>query len=388
VASGSTRPRLERDALTRLAYLAMGLWGFLLYALGPALPALRRELDIGRTVASLHTTLAALGFVVVGLTGDRVVARIGRRRAFWTAFAGASAGATVLGLGTALPVTLAGAAAMGLGGSLVVVLVHAALADRHGALSAAALSEANAVSVGLGATAPAFVGLAILAGGDWRAPVLAAALLAMPAVALAHRGVRFPPGDEAPHPGAPQRLPAAYWWRWLTLVLFVSAEFCVAFWSTDYLQSEVELGRSLSAALASLFLAGMAAGRVLGGRIARAVSPERLLPAALGMAAAGFFVFWTARSAPLSAAGLALCGLGIALLYPLTLALAFDTVPGRSDAASARATLGSGLAIAVAPFLLAALADRFGIAPAYGIVPALLAGGWLAGLAAGRARSS
>lgn len=375
---------LERDSLTRLAYLVFGFWGFLLYSLGPALPALRRELDVSRTVASLHTTLAALGFVAAGLAGDRIVARLGRRGAFWVATAGACAGAVVLAAGRTLPVTLTGAAAMGLSGALLAVLVPAILADRHGPLSTAALSEANAAATGLGAAAPFVISLAILAGGDWRAPVLTVALVALPLVAVTHRSVAFPPQDEIP-PRVERRLPRAYWWRWLALVFFVAAEFCVAFWSTDYLQSEVDLGTAEAAGFASLFLAGIALARAAGGRLGRTAEPERLLPGALLVSGAGFLLFWTTQWAPLSVPGLAVTGVGIGLLYPVTIALALASVARRSDTASARAALGSGVAIALAPFLLAALADVTGLVAAYAMVPALLLGGWLATLAASRA---
>ena len=56
--------RFERDAVTRMAYAMLALWGFLLYALGPALPALRESLDVSRAAVSLHTTLTATGAIV------------------------------------------------------------------------------------------------------------------------------------------------------------------------------------------------------------------------------------------------------------------------------------------------------------------------------------
>jgi len=340
---------------------------------------------VSRAIASLHTTLVALGFVAVGLAGDRIVGRLGRRRAFWAATAGAGAGAVVLAAGTALPVTFAGAAVMGLSGALLALLVPAILADRHGRLTTAALSEANAAATGFGAAAPFVIALAILAGADWRAPVLVVSLVALPLVAAAHRSVAFPRPHEA-RSGGGRGLPRAYWWRWVALVFFVSAEFCIAFWSTDYLDAEVDLGRAGAAGFASLFLAGIALARVAGGRLGRTGEPERLLPAALLIAAAGFLLFWLPRWPLLSVPALAVTGLGIGLLYPVTIALALASVAGRSDAASARAALGSGVAIALAPFALASLADAAGLVLAYGMVPALLLGGWLASLVATRAR--
>lgn len=379
-------PVLERDAVTRLTYLMLGLWGFLLYALGPALPALREDLDVSRATVSLHTTFVALGAIAVGAIGDRVAQRLGRRRAFWAAGTFVAAGALLLAVGSALAVTLAGSVVLGLAGALLVVLIQSTLADRHAGLGAAALLEANALATGLGAVAPFVVALAILAGSSWRAVFAGVAIVALPAVALAYRAVEFPsprPAHETPG-GA---LPAAYWAHWAALLVFIATEFCIAFWSTDYLQNEHGLRPSAAAASASLFLAGMTAGRVVGGRLARRLPGGRLLAGALGIAAGGFVCFWLLPPAA-AVAGLAVTGAGVALLYPVTLALALEASQGRTDAASARAAFASGFAIALAPFALGALADASGLRAAYGIVPALLATGAIVLAVALRTRPS
>ena len=305
--------RLERDGLTQLSYLMLGLWGFMLYALGPALPALRRELDVSRATVSLHTTLVALGGVAVGLVGDRFVLRIGRRAAFWVAAIAVAVAAVALALGGRIAITLPAAAVLGVGGALLVTIIQAALADRHGSLGPAALVEANATATALGAAAPFAVALAILAGGDWRAVFVAGALLAVPALAAAYRSVCFPAAPELPHDHEP-RLPRAYWLYWVALLFFVAIEFCVVFWSTDYLETERDLAASSAAAASSLFLVGMTVGRLAGGFVAKRVRAERLLAVALAVAAAGFGAYWLLPSAAGSIAGLAVTGAGVALL--------------------------------------------------------------------------
>jgi fucose permease len=375
-------PRLERDELTRLAYLMLGLWGFLLYALGPALPALRKQLDVSRATVSLHTTLIAMGAITVGLFGDRVVLALGRRRTFWVAATGVALSALGLALGGRLEITLPMAALFGLSGALLVVIIQAALSDRHGSLGPAAIVESNALAAALGASAPLAVALAIVLGFDWRAVFVAASLLAVPALALAYGSVYFPAAPELPHDHEPA-LPRGYWLYWLTLLFFVAIEFCIVFWSTDYLETERGLSASRAAAATSLFLVGMAAGRFIGGWLAKRFAPERLLVAALGLAAGGFAVFWLVPAAPAAVAALAFTGAGVALLYPLGLALAIRAAGGRTDAASARAAFATGLAVAIAPFALGALADAAGLKTAYAIVPVLIATG-LATLAVAR----
>jgi predicted MFS family arabinose efflux permease len=350
----------------------LGLWAFVLDALGPALPALRRQLEVSRGVVSLHTTSIALGAVVVGLTGDRFVVRVGRRAAFWVAAVGVALGTLALALGGRLALTLPAAALLGVSGALLVAIVQATLADRHGVLAAVAIVESNALAAALGAAAPLAVAVAILAGSDWRAVFVITALLAVPALAAAYRSVCFPVAPELPH-GHEASLPRRYWLYWSALLLFVAFEFCVVFWSTDYLESERDLEASTAAAAAGLFLVGMTVGRVAGGWLTKRVSAERLLVLALGIAAAAFGVFWLAPSAAAAVVALCVTGIGVALLYPLTLALAIGAAGGRTDAASVRAGFASGIAIAVAPFALGTLADAAGLRSAYAVVPVLAA---------------
>lgn len=362
----------------------LGLWGFLLYALGPALPALREQLDVSRAVVSLHTTLIAVGAIAVGVAGDRFVVRFGRRASFWFAAGGISSGALLLAAGGTLAVTLPAAFLLGVAGALVVATLQATLADRHGPLAPVALVESNAIATGLGVVALFAVAVAIWAGSDWRAVFVAAAVLAVPAMAIAYASVSFPAAQELPHDHEP-RLPRPYWFYWFALLLFVAIEFCVVFWSTDYLETERGFSESGAAAASSGFLVGMTAGRALGGPLTKRFGSEPLLAVALAFAAAGFSVFWLVPSSVFAVLGLGVTGAGVSLLYPLTLSLGIAAAGGRTDSAAARAAFAAGIAIAVAPFALGGLADASDLQVAYAIVPVLLGLGAVA-LAAARRR--
>ncbi len=147
----------------------------------------------------------------------------------------------------------------------------------------------------LGVLALFAVAVAIWAGSDWRAVFVAAALLAVPAMAIAYGSVCFPAAPELPHDHEPG-LPRPYWFYWFALLLFVAIEFCVVFWSTDYLETERGLSDSGAAAASSAFLIGMTVGRALGGPLTRRFGSERLIAVALAVAAAGFAVFWLVPS--------------------------------------------------------------------------------------------
>jgi cyanate permease len=86
-------------------------------------------------------------------------------------------------------------------------------------------------------------------------------------------------------------------------------------------------------------------------------------------------------------AGLFVCGLGVANLYPLSLALTLAAAPEHGDAANARVQLLGGMLVVTAPYLLGSLADHLGLTAAFTVEPVLVVGSavlLLAGLRAGR----
>ena len=83
-------------------------------------------------------------------------------------------------------------------------------------------------------------------------------------------------------------------------------------------------------------------------------------------------MFWLSDQPALAVLGLFLCGLGIANLYPLSLALTLDAARGREDQANARSQLVLGLVAAASPYLLGSLADQHGLATAFALEPVLI----------------
>jgi fucose permease len=122
----------------------------------------------------------------------------------------------------------------------------------------------------------------------------------------------------------------------------------------------------------------MVAGRVVGRQVAQRLAAERLLVIALGMAAAGFLLYWLSPLLPLTIVGLFLAGLGVANLFPVAAALALGAAPGLTNEGGARLSFASGAAVLGAPLLLGTLADAVGISLAYAIVPVFLAGAAIA----------
>lgn len=365
--------RFRRDRVTWLVYLQIGVYGWILYAMGPAIQLLREETGVSKTVSGLHGTAMALGALATGFVGAHVVQRIGRRAALWLGLAGASAATVVFTSSRALAVTLLGAFLAVLFGSYVVNTVSTAMADYHRAAGSAAVSEAHGMAAAIGLLAPLALGGAEAIGLGWRVGLL----LAVPfvaVIALGFRGVAVPDHREvlaAAEPAA-GRLPRAYWWAWFALTCCVAVEFCVSIWSSVLLRERVGLGEGAAAAGVTALVAGMAAGRFAAGRLARSVSAERLMYGALALAALGWVVFWLATSPIAAFTGLVVCGLGVAFHFPIGVMRALGAAGGRADLASARASVGVGVAIGAGPFALGALADAVGTHTAFLVVPGLL----------------
>jgi MFS family permease len=330
--------------------------------------------------------------VLAGVGWPVLARRLGRPRTLRLGLLGLAAGVLAYCLAPMLPLTLAGGLACGFFGSLVVIGSTVMLAARHGPAAPAAISEANAGAAGAGIIAPLLVGAGVSLGLGWRPGVLLAAvaaaavwLVSIRAGRAAARAPAADPADPADPAGPPARpaveaaqdapgpLPVRYWLAWVVLVLCIGVEFALTFWAADGLREHTDASPAAATAGVTAIVAGMAAGRLAGGRVALRIRPGLLLLGAVGLAAAGFALFWLS-TAPLPALlGLAVCGVGIAVQFPVGAALAVEASGGRPDRGAGRVSFAAGIASGVAPFVLGALADRVGTHTAFLLVPVLLA---------------
>jgi fucose permease len=179
-------------------------------------------------------------------------------------------------------------------------------------------------------------------------------------------------------------LPRLFWVYWLAIVLGVSVEFCMIFWSADYLEHVLGMGKANAAQALSLFLAAMILGRITGSRLVQRFSTRAVVAVSILIASLGFLAFWRTENISVGLSGLFITGLGVANLYPLLLSLTIGAANGNTVQASARATLASGTAILALPLALGRIADAVGIRSAYGVVVLLLVSVFLISQIAGR----
>ncbi len=380
VMSGNTSEPLTvfvRDRATWLAYFLSLFYAYVLNVLGPLTPFLRAELGLDYTVASLHFSAFAVGMLLAGATADRVVARLGQRATLWAGAFGLAGGMLLLTVGRQPAVTIAACLAMGAVGSWILAVYPAVLAQRHGSQRAIALTEAVILGSIGAAAAPFLLGLMARTPAGWRAALLLPVVALIP-LFLAFRteslsrasAQQARPAGRANH--QMPRLPAGYWAYWALLVAVVAIEFCIVFWVADFLQSTRSLAAADAAMAVTIFLTAMVVGRIVISRLLRQFQPFTLLLASLVVALGGFLALWLVQPVTAAVTGLAIAGLGVANLYPISLSLAVGAAPHAVEQASARASLASGVAILALPLLLGWAADSVGIAAAFGVIGVLI----------------
>ncbi len=375
----------HRDRFTWLAYLSLAFYGYFLNILGPITPFLKDELQLTYTVSSFHFTAFAVGILLIGLGGHLLIRHMGPIRSLWLGLFGMSLSVVLLLIGRSPVFTIGAAFLMGLIGSLILAIVPAALSDQHGEARTVALSEANMIASLLATSAPLLVGWFAHSIGDWRWAL--GIMACMPILMFLFFGKDSPPAASSPTEEliqSEQPLPTLFWIYWLGIVLGVSVEFCMVFWSADYLEKVLRMTKADSAQAVSLFLAAMILGRVLGSRLVQRFSTRTVVTVSIVIAGIGFLLFWRSENILISLSGLFITGLGVANLYPLILSLAISAADGNTVQAGARATLASGTAILALPLALGRLADTVGIRSAYGVVVLLLVSVFVINQIAGR----
>ncbi len=371
--SRSLTQSFVRDRFTWLAYFALAYYAYTQATLGPLVPFLRDELKINYTIAGLHLSAYALGMFGAGLTADRMVRRFGRLLLFWGGGAGMALGAVLLTLGRHPAVTIASTFFMALLGSNLLVMIQSTLADKHGELRAYALTESNVMAVIGASAAPIIIGFSESSGLNWRM-ALFISVAAWLLMAFTSRRVPLPESRQPEHHShspSRARLPRIFWAYWLVVFISVSIEWSMIFWAAEFMEKVAGLSKEAAATSVSLFFIAQVIGRAAGSWLTRHYATGKLLLLAGVIIIGGFPLFWLGRMPLVNALGLFLCGLGVANLYPLTLSLASAVGRANPDAASGYTSMGSGIAILVAPQLLGVLADQFGIQWAYSVVAPL-----------------
>jgi len=126
-----------------------------------------------------------------------------------------------------------------------------------------------------------------------------------------------------------------------------------------------------AAGLAAL-TGGIFIGRAFGSRLAQKVHAEALLRVSLVASLITFLLTWLTSAPAVVLTFLFLTGVSFSLIWPLSMARILRTAPGLTDRAAGTTLAFATSAIAIAPFILGALASSVSIHTAFIVVPILL----------------
>jgi fucose permease len=274
-------------------------------------------------------------------------------------------------------VSIPAAFLMGSLGTAALIRVWAVLADAHKSRRAVAMTEGEVTVSLAGVTTPLLFGVLADTALGWRfAFVLGAgvSLLAavwvsrawVPAAAALDEADRVPEalrdGLQARRQGLPPTL--------VIVAAIVALEFTLSFWLASYLEDEVDLRRNAAvSAVSGLYLANLV-GRLAASRLARRVTADRLLALALAVASVGIPGLLVAGGGVLAGIGIALTGMGIGAMFPLTSAMHVEASPRGADGALGQVLAVAAIGQVVGPLVAGAAAQVAGLRVGLLVLPA------------------
>jgi fucose permease len=287
---------------------------------------------------------------------------------------GAAASVLVYTWPGAMPVvSMSGAALASFFGTFLLITINAFLLDYQGPAGPPSLTEANALASFAGLLGPLAIGLGAATLLGWRAGVwvVVVALLVVEVWRGPHISV-FGTRGLAQHEAEGGRFGARVYWSLGAVMCFLGAEFCLTFWGADLLRERCGFGPAAAAASLASVTGGMLIGRLWGARLAQRIPTERLLKASIVFALVSFALAWSFTLWPVVLIGLMLTGIGIGIHWPIGVARVVRASGGMTDRASAAASIGGSISIALAPFALGVLSDTVGFHLAFLLVPVFL----------------
>jgi fucose permease len=381
--------------------LFIGLFGiFVVFGtsmtiIGAALPRILGDFSWSYAAAGAVIAASAAAYFPATLAAGKIVPRLGIKTTMLLALGLCAVGLAFFALSRSIALNLALNVLVGLGQGLLDPTVNMAMLkmDQEGSGKPMSLMH-GAFAVGAVA-GPIALGAIIAWGLPWamvfRASALLFALLAIIVAFLpfSRLGERLGGGLEEPggrsrgavagRPGSARpRRGTAFYLGFASLLLYVGVEVGISNWIAEYFVRIFSAPAAFAPLTVSIFWIGLLAGRFGVPVLYRGKRPEAVLVAsslllvvaATALCALGFAIPGSAGGAAATAAwaGLALpsavtflAGLGCSIVYPTVMSLVGTACEDSQAEAIAFAAAGGGFGLFVFPFLMAWIAQAFGI---------------------------
>jgi len=362
---------LKRDRVFWAIALQVAIVNFYLGGFGPAQPLLRTQQHTSLTIAGLHGTAMGIASILAGLFSPKLAHRFGRATTSWFGLAIFSVGILMFVFSPPIQLTLIATLIAGFGTSTVVVAMVTQLSHHYPMQPSAAVSQASGISSAGYVMGTLTVGAIAATTLDWRFGLL----LAVPVSAFLYLitrssiAVEHVPDEAGPQKG---RLNRKFWISWIGFVACISSEFATTFWAAALLRNRVGSSAAVSTICIVALGSGMGLGRWFGPHLLKRAHVDNQLKTVILTQFLGFAALWFSHTLWISLVALLVAGMGISMQFALASQRLIGFSEGRPDLAIGRSSLGTGVAIAAAPFILGVLGDHLGISRAYLMVPVLI----------------
>ncbi|MCX6431068.1 MAG: MFS transporter [Actinobacteria bacterium] len=362
---------ITRDRAFWTIALQISAVNFFMGGFGPAQPLLRAEQHTSLAIAGLHGTALGVAAIFAGMAAPKLVHTFGRSLTAWLGLAIFCLGGLGFIFAPPVQITLLAILICGFGISVVINSMVTQLSQHFGEKAGQAVSQAAGIgSVGyvLGTLT---VGSIANTSLSWRLGLVIIAPFSLVLYLLNRNKV----GAELDIETARQQggsLSSKFWFAWIGFVACISSEFATTFWSAALLRDRSGSSAAISTICVVAFGVGMGTGRWFGPRWLRKIELDRQIKAMMIVQLIGFSVLWSSHVLWISLLALFANGIGLAMQFGLISLRLIGFSGGRPDLAIGRSSLGAGIAIGGAPFLLGLVGDHLGISRAYLMVPLLV----------------
>lgn len=359
------RPRLQ----IALAFFAFILIGANDGAVGVLLPSMMFHYGVNKGTIGLVFLSMTLGFLISALNSGLLVAKLGPRRYLMLGTAIILLSMLTISLAPPFLVFVVALLPLGFGVAVIDAGLNAYIAGLP--RNAALLNYLHAF-YGAGALLGPLVASSLLAlRVDWNHVYyvwIGMGLIVLVGSGLVFKNQHAAAREEArAHPAESNMLFDALklrvvWIAALFLVFYTGTEVSLGSWSYSFLTEARGGSTLLSGWIVSGYWLGLTLGRLLLGHVAQRIGSKRLIEMCLLGVIVGVLLVWLVPAEAVSAAGLCFTGFCLGPIFPTTIALTSELVPGRmlASAIGFLSSMGS-VGVAFFPWLAGNLAQQLGL---------------------------
>ncbi len=347
---------------------------YLLWAAGSAIPLIRIDFGISRTLASMHSISVGIGAVLGAHLAVSLVKKISREKIMRLSIPIMSLGILGLTLGPSMWITVPGCGLAAFSQSLVNSLSLSQISlDAKPSLRRIYLQ--SGIQACLGASAIFFISISLNAELGWRLPILLGVLILAPLTMIVVWKVKFLVSASAKTSkveGLPNHSSKNYRKVFLAGFLMSFCEMGIGFWAIDLL---IDRGAGVALGAFGLALLSLVTGISRIGFASLGHPVKKTMRLVLVLYPIGVVTICLTQSSAITVIGLLIASIAGSALYGVGV---FQVSEGFADPSGKISNFMTGMAASygVTPLILAIIFDNLGFIAGYSIMPVALFGAY------------